>query len=54
MTACKSIEEILEKVVHGCGVRGQVCGMHPLDYGTVEVVMVEGERKDLFMTEIPI
>ena len=33
MTACKSIEEILEKVVHGCGVRGQVCGMHPLVCG---------------------
>jgi hypothetical protein len=33
MTACKTIEEILEKVVHGCGVRGQVCGMHPLDSG---------------------
>ena len=33
MTACKTIEEILEKVVHGCGVRGQVCGMHPLVCG---------------------
>ena len=34
--------------------RFEGCTLMLVDYGTVEMVMVEDMRKDLFMTEIPI